>query len=95
MRTKFYNTIWEAERDQCTETTTAVVSEIEESADYDSDHDRIYIYKAVVQYAVDNNNYTVKDNMGYGKENIPYSVGDKVTVHYNPDNPKKMYINEK
>lgn len=91
---KLYNTIWETEKEQCTETTTAVVSEIVEDMD-DNGDDRIYTYHALAEYSVNNNNYSVKDSMGYGRESIPYSVGDEVTVHYNPNNPKKMYINEK
>ena len=32
--------------------------------------------------------------MGYGRNNCPYSIGDSVTVHYNPDKLSEMYLND-
>ena len=92
---RVYNSIWGEQKAQCSETTSGVVTEIVEHMDYDSQNDnRIYTYRASVEYSVDNKKHVAEDSVGYGKNSIPYSVGDSVTVHYNPDDNQEIYLDE-
>lgn len=96
---KFFSNMWEGQKAECTDYTTGEVLDIVENMQSDrKNFDHIntdtYTYCALVEYTVNNNLYSVEDSHGYGKSDCPYEVGDTVTVHYNPNDPGEMYLED-
>ena len=91
----FFNSIWNAERNRCTQTTSGVVVDLVEQTVYDrQSNDNTYTYHLLVKYYVNDIECSAEDSVGYGRNNCPYSIGDSVTVHYNPDKLSEMYLND-
>ena len=68
--------------------TEAIVTNVEETQEttYDDDGTNITtVYNATLRYTVDGKEYTqTLDNVSKCK------IGDKMTIYYNPDNPKQI-----
>jgi uncharacterized membrane protein len=75
-----------ARKSGCTEITEAEVVKLVSSSD-DSGG-----YAPVFSYTVGGKNYTVQEN--FYSSPPEYSVGETVDIHYNPDNPNKVYSDQ-
>lgn len=73
-------------------TAGTVVRNLEERESLGADDTSRISYHAVVEYTADDAVYTMRSILGRTKP--LYRAGDTVTVHYDPTNPEKFYIEE-
>lgn len=74
---------------KCTVEVEATVVDMREEFSADSDGSS-YIYYPILEYRTSENNLRVK--MDYGYSHPKYSVGDKVTILYNPQKESEFII---
>jgi len=71
------------------EETTGYVEDVKKQKVYRRRNRNRTKYTATVKYTVDEKEYTVKVSTKQSSTiTAPYSVGDSITVYYNPSNPK-------
>ena len=78
---------------RCTAETTATVIELEKHTSTKSKkHGKTVTYAPIYEYVVDGTKYT---NVGEVAANpAKEKVGDKITIHYDPDSPGKCYYSD-
>ncbi len=74
----------------CSIQTVATVTDIIEQSSEDSDGDTTTYYYPVLKYAVDGESYEKKYSVSLKTQR--FTIGDEVTISYNPNNPKQYYI---
>ena len=74
---------------KCTVEAEAVVVDMKEELDTDSTSS-MYIYYPIIEYTANDKN--MKVTMKDGSSNPKYSVGDKLTILYNPDKENEYVI---
>lgn len=77
----------------CTETATATVTDLElHTTTNQKKHSTHRSYAPVYEYEVDGVTHI---NVGeVASSPAKYKVGDKITIHYDPDDPGKSYFND-
>ena len=78
-------------RVKCKEYTSGTVVEIIEKVKEKKGETKVYLYP-VFEYVANGNTYTEKFDVGSGRKNFKYSVGDEVEIHYVPEEPEKYYV---
>ena len=81
----------ENKRDRCTMTASGEVSSIRKRLSHGSGHSST-LYYPTVRYTAKGKEY--EEERSYGASGCPFSVGDKVIVKYNPDDPSDFYLPE-
>lgn len=78
-------------RIKCKESTSGKVIDIVEKVKEKKRETKIFLYP-IFEYTVDGNTYTEQFNVGTGRRNFKYSIGDEVEIHYVPNEPQKYYV---
>ena len=74
----------------CTTEIMATVVNMREESETDNDGRTSYIYYPIIEYNVENE--IIKTSMSSGSNSPAYSVGDRITILYNPNNPKEFIV---
>ena len=78
-------------RMKCKEHTSGKVVDIFEKVKTKKRETKVFLYP-IFEYIVDGNTYTEKFNVGSGRRNFKYNIGDEVEIHYIPNEPQKYYV---
>lgn len=78
-------------RIKCKEFTSGKVVDIIEKVKTKKNETKVFFYP-IFEYIVDGNTYTEKFDVGSGRRNFKYSIGDEVEIHYIPGEPEKYYV---
>lgn len=78
-------------RIKCKECTSGKVVDIIEKVKEKKRETKVFLYP-VFEYVVNGNIYTEKFDIGSGRKNLKYSIGDEVEIHYMPNEPQKYYV---
>lgn len=78
-------------RAKCKEYTAGKVIDIVEKVKEKKRETKVFLYP-VFEYIVNGNTYTEQFDVGSGRKNFKYSVGDEVEIHYVPNEPQKYYV---
>ena len=74
----------------CTEETEATVVDMKQELDTDADSTSTYRYYPIVEYSAGGK--TVRATMSDGSSTPAYSINEKVTILYNPNNTKEFIV---
>lgn len=77
------------ERKKCSKVTTGIVKEITTEEDTEEKKKKKKVSYTTIQYTVGEDTYLQKAQTG-STMNAHY-VGEKLEIHYDPENPKKAY----
>ena len=80
-----------SKRIKCKESTTGKVVDIVEKVKEKKGETKVFLYP-IFEYTVNGNTYTEQFNIGSGRKNFKYSIGNEVEIHYMPDEPQKYYV---
>ncbi|MBR3613615.1 MAG: DUF3592 domain-containing protein [Clostridia bacterium] len=78
-------------RIKCKEYTSGKVVDIFEDVKTKKGKTKVFLYP-IFEYIVDGNTYTEKFNVGTGKRNFKYAIGEEVEIYYIPTEPQKYYV---
>ena len=80
-----------SKRIKCKESTSGKVIDIFEKVKTKKNETKIFLYP-IFEYIAEGNTYTEKFNVGSGRKNFKYSIGDEVEIRYTPGEPQKYYV---